>query len=74
MPRKKLTPKECKLIEGALQQRGATKAAVSRLAGQGVTFVADVLRGNHCPDDDQLKRLASVLGLRFVASVPARIE
>ena len=71
---KKLTAKECRLIEAALVDRKITKAAVSRQMKRYDGYLFGVLAGKHNPSDAQLKKIADALGLRFVPSTPARIE
>ena len=71
---KPLTPKECRLIEATLVTRKITKADVSRQLGRRAGYLVDVLRHKHNPSDAQLKAIAKVLDLTFIASRPARIE
>ena len=69
-----LTPKECKLIEAALVAQNLSKREASRQLGRPHGYLWDVLHAVSNPSDAQLKAIAKVLGLTFVASVPARIE
>ena len=71
---KQLTAKECRLIEAALVAHKLGKAEASRRLGKYEGYLYGILVGKHNPSDAQLKAIAKLLGLKFVASKPARIE